>query len=173
MSDNVESTPNPYSAPQGELKDMSIQTGNLASLGSRFGAAFIDGIIMMIVAMVPLILFFGGWSAYVVKAAAAGVMFKVSLAIFGFLVYVVVNSYFLAANGQTVGKKLVGIKIVRTDGSTPPLPHILLRRQGPISLIQMIPFVGPLLGLIDVVMIFRGSRQCVHDQIADTCVINV
>jgi uncharacterized RDD family membrane protein YckC len=175
MNDNNEtgsSTSNPYSAPQGTLTDMPVEAGTLASLGARFGAAFIDGIVMMIVIFVPLLIFVGGWSGYVERVTAGGYAMKAGLALLGFITYAVVNGAFLASNGQTVGKKLVGIKIVRTDGSKPTLGHILLMRQGPISALQLIPFVGGIFGLIDVLMIFRETRQCVHDNIADTRVIN-
>ncbi len=152
---------------------MTVQQGTLASLWARLGAAIIDTIILMVVIFVPLLLLLGGWSAYLGKVATGGYLMKVGLTLLGFITYAVVNGAFLASNGQTIGKKLVGIKIVRTDGSQPTLAHILLMRQGPISALQLIPFAGSLLGLIDVLMIFRESRQCVHDNIADTRVINV
>jgi uncharacterized RDD family membrane protein YckC len=66
---------------------------------------------------------------------------------------------------------MLGIKIVRTDGSQPPLSHIALRRLGPMYLAQIIPMIGPLLAMVDILLIFRSSRQCVHDQIADTKVV--
>jgi len=31
--------------------------------------------------------------------------------------------------------------------------------------------IGPLLAMVDILLIFRSSRQCVHDQIADTKVV--
>jgi uncharacterized RDD family membrane protein YckC len=175
MSDNFEvgkSAPNPYSAPQGAMTDMSVDEGTLASLWARLGAAIIDTIILAVVIFVPILLLLGGWSAYLGKIATGGYLMNIGSALLGFITYAVVNGAFLASNGQTIGKKLVGIKIVRTDGSQPTLAHILLMRQGPISVLQLIPFVGRFMGLIDVLMIFRESRQCVHDNIADTRVIN-
>jgi len=172
MSDNT--TPsNPYAAPEGNLSaSQQNEAGVLASLGSRFGAAMLDGIIMGLLTLVPLMVFMGGWSAYVVKATAGGYMWKIGLGAFGWAVYLLINGYFLAQSGQSLGKKLVGIKIVRTDGSRPPLSHIALRRLGPMYVAQLIPLIGPLLSFIDIVLIFRSSRQCVHDQIADTVVVN-
>ena len=35
----------------------------------------------------------------------------------GFLAYFAINCYLLYRNGQTIGKRLLGIRIVRTDGS--------------------------------------------------------
>jgi hypothetical protein len=37
--------------------------------------------------------------------------------------------------------------------------------------IAMIPYVGNVIALIDVLMIFRTSRKCLHDDIAGTKVI--
>ena len=33
--------------------------------------------------------------------------------------------------------------------------------------------VGTIYGLVDVLMIFRASRRCLHDHIADTIVVTV
>ncbi|HXA47554.1 MAG TPA: RDD family protein, partial [Burkholderiaceae bacterium] len=105
--------------------------------------------------------------------AAGGVVLKIGLGVFGWVIYMLINGYFLAQSGQSLGKKALGIKIVRTDGSQPPLQHIVLRRLAPMYVAQVIPYIGPLLGLVDILLIFRSSRQCIHDQIADTLVVNV
>jgi uncharacterized RDD family membrane protein YckC len=171
MTDDI--TPaNPYAAPNGNLNDTApILVGELAGLGSRFGAAMLDGIIMSIVALLPLVLVMGGWAEYAAKATTGGLVWKIGLGVFGWAVYLLINGYFLAQSGQSIGKKMLGIKIVRTDGSQPPLSHIALRRLGPMYLAQIIPMIGPLLAMVDILLIFRSSRQCVHDQIADTKVV--
>lgn len=171
MENNMASDTNPYAAPGGDLS-REAQPRQLAGLGARLGAAIIDAIIMGSVMMIPLVLLMGGWAAYLSAAAAASIMFKLGLAAAGIVVYFVVNGMLLARDGQTVGKKIVGIKIVRTDGSKPDLVRIMVRRVAPIQLCQLVPFIGPLLVLIDTCCIFRDSRQCLHDQIADTVVIN-
>lgn len=172
MNDNVNLS-NPYAAPEGNLSEAQPnETAAFASLGARFGASLIDGVIMLALTMVPLIAFMGGWSNYVATAVSNGYLLKIGIGVVGFAIYVLINGYFLAQSGQSIGKKMVCIKIVRTDGSQPPLSHILLRRLGPTYIAQVMPLVGPLLIFIDVILIFRSSRQCVHDQIADTMVVN-
>ena len=37
--------------------------------------------------------------------------------------------------------------------------------------IAMIPFIGVIYSLLDCLLIFRESRQCLHDNIADTIVV--
>jgi hypothetical protein len=34
-----------------------------------------------------------------------------------------------------------------------------------------IPVIGTIYGLLDVLLIFRASRRCLHDNIADTIVV--
>jgi uncharacterized RDD family membrane protein YckC len=171
MENYTASGGNPYAAPSGDLSDVP-KTQQLASLGARFGAAMIDGIILGLLTTVPLILIMGGWTGYITAAASASFLFKLGISALGFVAYTIVNGALLARDGQTVGKKLVGIKIVRADGSKVDLVRILTRRVAPLYLCQFIPFVGPFLLLIDYCLIFRSSRQCVHDQIADTIVID-
>jgi len=40
------------------------------------------------------------------------------------------------------------------------------------GLIGAIPFLGRLVQFIDPLLIFRDSRRCLHDEIADTTVVN-
>jgi len=49
--------------------------------------------------------------------------------------------------------------------------RILGLRYGIGYLANLVPVVGALFGLIDCLLIFRQSRRCLHDQIADTIVI--
>lgn len=144
----------------------------LAGRGARLGAAIIDSIIMLTITFIPIIAFFGGFMAYLTKFSENEFLFTPLLAVFGFVVYLLINGYFLAQTGQSIGKKAVGIKIVRTDGSKPDLQHIALRRLGSVYLAQAIPVIGGLVILVDILMIFRESRQCLHDSIADTLVVN-
>jgi uncharacterized RDD family membrane protein YckC len=72
-----------------------------------------------------------------------------------------------------VGKKLLGMRIVRSDGSRASAGRILGLRYTLGWVIASVPLVGSLYALVDALLIFRGSRQCLHDTIADTIVVNV
>jgi len=72
-----------------------------------------------------------------------------------------------ARNGQTIAKKIVGIKVVRSDGSPASLGRIFWLRNVVNGLLGIIP----LYGLIDILFIFGEQRQCLHDKIADTIVV--
>jgi uncharacterized RDD family membrane protein YckC len=75
---------------------------------------------------------------------------------------------YVLANGQSIGKRITGIKITRTDGSRASLGRIFWLRNVVNGLLSLIP----LYGLIDALFIFAETRQCLHDKIADTIVIN-
>ena len=168
------STSNPYAAPQGDLSEQRApDEAELAGRGRRLASAFIDGVIMILLAVAPVIAFVGGWSDYQAKAAAGSYMLTLGSGVFGIVVYLLVNGYFLAKDGQSIGKKLLGTKIVRTDGSKADFVRIVTRRFLPAQALNLIPMVGILLAVVDVLFIFRASKKCIHDDIADTVVIRI
>jgi uncharacterized RDD family membrane protein YckC len=83
------------------------------------------------------------------------------------LPFCVLQLVLLARAGQTLGKKLTRIKIVRSDGSRASFGRILGLR---IVLTAVLGII-PLFSLIDVCMIFGAEQRCVHDLIADTIVV--
>ncbi|WP_425395756.1 RDD family protein [Aeoliella sp.] len=169
---------NPFASPLAandlrvpDAPDMSP----LAGRGTRLGAALID-----VVILAPLGFAIGAAEAIVLISAGVdpaalqspGLLLNLVSQVLGFGLFLAVNGYLLATNGQTVGKKLLGIKIVRTDGSRADFSRLTVRRYLPMSLLLLIPVFGIVVaGLVDPLMIFRGSRKCLHDEIADTVVV--
>jgi uncharacterized RDD family membrane protein YckC len=90
-----------------------------------------------------------------------------ALAIVGFAVWCWLNIRYVLRNGQSIGKKLVGIKVVRADGTPASLGRIFWLRNALNAAISIVP----LYGLIDILFIFGSSNQCLHDKIADTIVV--
>ncbi len=170
---------NSYAPPKSFVADTaSDEDTRLASRGSRFAAACIDGLIIGIplspayVAAMPAILRAGGprttvaiWSAI----AATGVWFYVGLGVA--LGVLAVTAVLVHRNGQTIGKKLLGIKDVRKDGSRAGFARIFWLRYLVNTLFTMLPVVGPLYALIDLMFIFGSARRCCHDYLADTLVV--
>jgi uncharacterized RDD family membrane protein YckC len=74
-------------------------------------------------------------------------------------------------NGQSIGKKCLGIKDVRTDGSRAGFGRIFGLRYLVNTLLTMIPLIGSFYALVDVLMIFGSAKRCAHDYIADTIVV--
>jgi uncharacterized RDD family membrane protein YckC len=126
----------------------------LASRGSRLGAALIDGLI----AAVP----------YLFIAMGQDNGFLLAIGLIGFLALIVIQLRFLIVDGQTIGKKILRIKIVMvaTGQNGGFVPNVVLR--GIVNgLLGFVPFYS----LVDVLFIFREDRRCIHDLIAKTRVV--
>ncbi|UHQ21753.1 RDD family protein [Lysobacter sp. 5GHs7-4] len=165
---------NPYRSPQAALSDPVTEDGELASREGRLGAAILDTIIALVITL-P-IMYFGGYFDQIETNSEAGQMFMPIgvLALWGaigFALFVLIQAYPLHASGQTWGKRVCKIKIVRMNGAQPSLGHLLLRRYLPINVISIVPVLGNVFGIVDVLMIFRADRRCAHDWIADTRVV--
>ncbi|MBL8513287.1 MAG: RDD family protein [Betaproteobacteria bacterium] len=160
---------NVYAAPAARVDDV-IPAGEmeLAGRGTRLVAAIIDGIIMMVTAIATaMVLGINLFSA----TAQPSFMAQAGLGLANIVWYLVINWNFLSKNGQSVGKKVMGVKIVRTDGTKADVQRIVGLRLVPIWVVSIIPVVGTLVALVDCLLIFRESRKCLHDNIADTIVI--
>jgi uncharacterized RDD family membrane protein YckC len=163
---------NPYAPPQADLtRDEDVVWGPpvLARRLTRLAASFVDSIIGIIVAlawMYPL----GIWDA-ISRGQNPPLQLMVAATILGFAVFLVIHGYFLKTNGQTIGKKLLGIRISDLDGNVPGFATVILLRYLPMSLVTLIPVVGNFLPLADVLFIFRSDRRCIHDLIAGTKVV--
>ena len=94
------------------------------------------------------------------------------ISIVALIAWCALTAWLVASNGQSIGKRLVGIKVVRSDGSRASFARIFLLRNLVNGLPLLLPF-GWLYQLIDPLFIYQPSRQCVHDRIADTVVVRV
>jgi uncharacterized RDD family membrane protein YckC len=120
------------------------------------------------------------WATLVQQARGNPAMVWISLAktggwfylgLLGALIVLAIDLVLLARNGQTIGKKLLGIKVVRVDGSPVSLFRVFFLRYVCNTVLTLIPLFGSLYSLVDCLMIFGESRRTVHDRIADTIVI--
>ena len=173
---------NRYAPPSAEVNDAPEETGELADRGTRLAAAILDGLIICIFIYTPMLA--GGGFAAFVQAGASGSRLRVwqtlgasmlgpigIVMLVGLVIYSAITIHLVNKNGQTLAKKLLGIKVVRSDGSKVGLGRIFWLRNAINGVIGVIPLVGGLYGLIDALMIFSTPRQCVHDRIADTIVV--
>ena len=140
----------------------------LATRGSRFGATLID--VLIAFALIGLAALLTPWNP-MANAGQSLWSFQFANTALGFLLFVAVHGYLLHTRGQTLGKRIVGIRIVRPDGSAASFARLVGVRYGLLSLLNVSPAVGQLFGLADSLCIFRASRRCLHDDIADTLVI--
>lgn len=165
---------NPYAPPRAVVRDVIDLSAQLAHAdrGTRFAAAILDWLILVGMVFTPM--FVGSVLAASTRDAGAisgdamplvlvGVM---TLAGFGAWCWLTLR--YVLRNSQSIGKKLVNIKVVRGDGTPVSLSRLFWLRNVVNGLIAFVP----LYGLIDVLFIFGESRQCLHDKIADTIVVN-
>jgi uncharacterized RDD family membrane protein YckC len=74
--------------------------------------------------------------------------------------------------GRTVGKLLLGIKVVSPDTGRPPSLRASALRAAFFVLVPLVPLVGLFFLLIDLAHMFVNSRrQCYHDLWANTVVV--
>lgn len=163
---------NPYQAPGSPLL-LPANGPVLASRGNRLGGALLDFLIDIAI-MLPLEISTGYWQVLMDSARAHRTPPYDQITMWGLVgmaVFLVVQSYPLLKDGQTWGKKMVGTRIVAMDGVRPSAMQLGLRYL-PFKVIGAIPFVR-LLVLVDVLMVYRGDKRCLHDLVAGTQVIDV
>jgi uncharacterized RDD family membrane protein YckC len=86
----------------------------------------------------------------------------------------IVQVWMLSTRGQSIGKRMLGIRIVLfRDNGNPGFLHAWLLRNFVPGLISLVPYVGFLFVLVDICFIFGEQRRCVHDLIAGTKVVKM
>jgi len=154
----------PYTVPASQLVEIENE---VASRWLRLGGAFVDGIIVSAFS-IPLMFLIGAWG----KTSLPYWMTLVSVC-GNSLFFTLINVYFLHKDGQTLGKKVAGTRIVGLDNEKLSVKDILLKRYLPQWAVTLVPFSYGILGLIDALFIFGSERRCIHDLIAGTKVIRV
>ena len=163
---------NPYQTPNAYVEDVAGEVeGELAGRGTRLGAALIDGMIIMLIAWLMWYLFVPGMFSKMMTGYKPPILLSLTVGLSTLVVWIAINFSLLARSGQTVGKKILGIKIVCTDNTPCNVWRIAGRRFLIPGLIGQVPIAGIFFSLVDVLFIFRESRRCIHDLIADTIVI--
>ena len=164
---------NPYAPPTAVVQDIADPLIQLvpADRGTRLGAAILDSLIFVAMVYLP------AFVSLVLAAAAPGApgdsrlpaMFVggglLTLALF--IAWCGLNIRYMSRNGQSIAKKLLRIKVVRSDGSPASLGRLIWLRNAVTWVLSVIPVYG----FLDSIFIFGESRQCLHDKIADTIVV--
>lgn len=152
---------NPYAPPRASVRDIVTASApaDPAERGTRLGANVLDTLIFGVMVVMPMLV-----AAMFDPQQAALIM---GLMLIGFIAWCWLTILYMKRNGQSIGKKLTGIKVVRSDGSPVSLGRLVFLRNVVNMMFGMFPFYG----LIDALFIFGESRQCLHDKIADTIVV--
>ncbi|MBZ0121092.1 MAG: RDD family protein, partial [Sandaracinaceae bacterium] len=142
------------------------ETSALAEPGSRLAAYLIDQHVRFTLATV---------------LAAAGVVLRSSELVRASLVVGValwvgvglMNLVWLHRSGQTLGKWVMSLRIVRSDGSRASLERIFFLRMVLPSVLGAIPLLGRVFALLDAGLVLGADRKTLHDRFADTIVIDL
>ena len=143
----------------------------LASRMSRFWAVLIDSFIAIGTSFA--LLYFIDFDIIPTSSEGFSPMNSVLLLLYGWGMFLLCHGYLLYKNGQTIGKWVFDISIVKLDDSKIEFTPLLLKRYLPISLVSNIPVVGVIVTLADGLFIFRKDRRCIHDLIAGTKVVQL
>lgn len=154
----------------------------LASRANRILAALIDGFVIAIIMMLvlnitggadPIVEFSQLSAAERATHEVASAGFALKMLLLQAVVFLAINLSLLQKYGQTIGKRVMKIAIVDSTGQVPSLFNLLVMRYFSQVVMGIIPGIGVLLRMVDVSMIYRADRRCLHDVLAGTHVIDV
>jgi uncharacterized RDD family membrane protein YckC len=135
----------------------------LAGYGRRIAAYLLDTTLLYVAELavaMPISLLAGSAS----EDAAIAVFFGTFL--FSLAVNLWYFAFFQARTGRTLGKKLLGIQVIATDGSAPTRKQYIRRFFG-------YWLDGLILGIGYLMPLWDEDKQALHDKIADTYVVRI
>ena len=137
--------------PQSEMQAASGPSGPRAGFWQRFGAALIDGLVLLI----P--------TGLILVALDNSGLANVLTTLLGLVYYIVLEG---GPSGQTVGKRALGIRVFDFRGGAGPIgyPRALLRQ-----LVKYISAAVVLLGYLW--MLWDREKQTWHDKAAGSVVV--
>jgi uncharacterized RDD family membrane protein YckC len=141
---------------------------------SRLGAVLVDGLVGFapvgaILLMLPMLMLRGGTSALLILLGIAAL---VAVAV------LITQIVLVARHGQTIGKKVLGIRMITSAGDIPSVWRVFFLRWLPFVVVAAVVEymvkvrgLGNLVHVVDALLIFQPNRRCLHDLLADTHVI--
>ena len=161
----------PYAPPAADVDAAAeVSTGGaleLADRGARLGAALLDALLYVVVALPGFIMMLsGGGGAWIIIPLLALAFYQ---------------WYLISSRGQSLAKGWLGIRIVKMDGSPCGFVNgVVLRVWVPSAIAYGVALVmgtsgidlrvNPL-AIVDALFIFGAQRRCLHDLIANTQVV--
>lgn len=152
---------------------VEYEPNQLASRGKRLAAAVVDVFIFF-----PLVLLIAQPLGLInisdpAKMQGFNLDQTMQLFIIGQVLFLLVQGYLLHTQGQTIGKKLLKIRIVSLDDELLGIGQLYFVRYLTFSLIAQIPIIRAFISMVNVLFIFGQDRRCLHDRLAGTKVIEV
>jgi uncharacterized RDD family membrane protein YckC len=140
-----------------KVKEGALVSGQRVYAGFwiRFGAKFIDGIILQLTA---------GVVGFAIGAAVANDTAEPIATVVGLLLGVAYNVFFIGKYGATPGKMALKLRVIRADGTQPSYGLAAGR-----YLAEILSAIILLIGYIMVA--FDEEKRALHDRICDTRVV--
>lgn len=140
---------------------------SLAPIKSRILASVIDlsiGVLALLLASFTLSQSLGN------ALSILGIFVSVAIV----LAVIVYQAVCLSSTGQTVGKRVMQLRIVNFyDDSNPGFAKAVLMRWWLPSLIYSIPYLGWAFWFADGLFVLKKDRRCLHDLMAGTKVVQL
>ncbi len=165
---------NPFQAPLEPSDSFSAwehrnlyEDAPLGARGSRLAARIVDNVATAVGAIPGILIVCAGGTEEIVVLA----LLVMIVGVFGVVFY---NWYLTATEGRTIGKRALGLRIVKVDGSPVDFVSGVIMRTwvlGFITGLANLFYLGPIVSLIDTLLIFAEDRRCLHDHIAGTKVV--
>jgi len=137
---------------------------NIASLGNRIGATLIDYGIIYAYFLLFIFLFSGALAGG--ASSSEGFTIGIFIIMIPVLFYDLFFEYYM--NGQTPGKKVLKIQVVKTDGSSPDFIAYFLRW---VFRVIDVKLGGGVIAIITYLV--NGKGQRLGDIVADTMVVDL
>lgn len=144
--------------------------------GRRVAATVIDLLILGPTSLIIML------ATGIVESAEAWVMpqpiIRLTLLMVGS--YLLLNGYLLVTNGQTLGKRLLGLRIQSaTDGALLPFWKIILRAYAILLVSALVALVSvliaflllPVIYLVNLLFAAGKPQRCLHDYLAGSVVV--
>lgn len=146
---------------------VSLEYG-IAGIGSRGGAAIIDTLLQVVALSVVLAAGLGGAAA--VGFASTGPAQTILIAVLALGLFLIATGYFLVFeivwNGQTPGKRALGIRVIRESGyPIRPIDSVIR------NVVRMVDWLPLFYGIGVIVMLFNKPSRRLGDFAAGTLVV--
>lgn len=152
---------------QGYCSKCELGIGVKATRSSRFVANFVDNFFVIFIPAIAIVV-----AAMVAeRPAEGGPEFNPLIfiaAAMGALLPCAAQMWAQVTWGQSIGKRMLGIKVVRANGQPIELWRIILLRN---VVVHVVAQMCGLLGLVDALLIYGEEQRCLHDYLADSIVV--
>jgi uncharacterized RDD family membrane protein YckC len=140
----------------------------VAGIGSRFLASLLDTLLILLLQIVVILVFVLVLSAFDLLGETIAAWVYAVLGIVGFVFFWGYYIFFeMLWNGQTPGKRWVGLRVIRTDGTPITLSESFIR-----NLTRLVDFLPAMYGIGIISMFLDKQSRRLGDLAAGTLVVH-